>query len=83
MFASHTSTASAGFVTEAPVKPDDAIRRRVAGLHALPDRSEQTDINENGSRRRARLQGLALMIASSLVSVAVVYGIWTVLSVVI
>jgi hypothetical protein len=80
MSASHTSTSLAGFVAEAPVKLDGDMRRGGTETLALQDRAEQTDAGENRLRRHARLQGLALMIGSSLLSIGVVYGIWIVLS---
>jgi len=80
MSASHSSTTLAGFVAEAPAKLDVGVRRRMAGAQTLRDSLEQTAANENGLRRRARRQGLAMMIASSLLSLAVIYGFWTLLS---
>lgn len=80
MSAGHSSTSLAGFVAEPSVKIDVAARRRLNHAQALQDRLEHHDAVENGLRRRARRQGLTLMIASSLLSILVLYGIWTLLS---
>jgi hypothetical protein len=79
MSASRRSTSLAGIVAEAPAKLSVVARRAPSVADAFQDRVEHPDTRENGLRRRVHRQALMLMLASSLVSILALYGIWTLL----
>lgn len=65
-----------GYVADPPANPDITRLRQERGAAAW---QQVADAREIGLRRRARQQALALMVASSLVSILALYGIWTLL----
>lgn len=83
MSLSHGSSSAAGFVAEAPTKPNVVVLSRPR-LTAVPfNRVEDPSVEENRLQRRARRQALGLMVASGLVSMLALYGMWTLLRTVI
>ena len=79
MFASHSSTSLAGFVAEAPGMLDVSARQRAPSTLVLQDTTEHAETVENRLRRRDHRVALALMVGSSLLSTAALYGAWTLL----
>jgi len=79
MPASDTSSSVAGIVAEATVDDLARARRRARAVESRKPAREIPDANEAGLQRRARRQALALMIASGLVSILALYGVWTLL----
>lgn len=90
MSAGHRSTSMTGFVAEAPDNQDVSARHPVQAARTLLEsldhsgaNSDHPGANEVELRRRARRQALALMIASSVLSMLAIYGLWTLLRAVI
>jgi hypothetical protein len=80
MSATHSSPSVVGFVAEAPAKLDISARRVAHATGTWQDSLEHPDVLENKLRRRARLQALALMGGSSVLSIGAIYGAWTLLA---
>ncbi len=74
-----SSTSVADFVAEAPDNVDMAARRRFRVIEPLQDAVEHVEAGENGLRRRAHRQALAMMVASGTISTLALYGVWVLL----
>jgi hypothetical protein len=72
----------AGFVAESPISLDVVARSGAHVTHALQKSAEDQGVRETRLWQRDRRIGLALMAGSSLVSVVSLYGVWTLLRVV-
>jgi hypothetical protein len=68
-----------GYVADPPVNPDATRVRETRIAESWRHARQIPDVQESRLRRRARRQALALMVASSLVSILALYGIWTLL----
>lgn len=68
-----------GYVADAPANPDVTQAQGARVAEAWQRARQIPDAREAQSKRRARRQALALMVASGLVSILVLYGIWTLL----
>jgi len=67
-----------GYVAKPPANPD-ITRLRQERIAPWQHAQQVPDALEIALRRRARQQALALIVASSLVSILALYGIWTLL----
>jgi hypothetical protein len=79
MPASDNRSSVHGYVADPPANPD-VTRLRGAHIAATWQRAQHIpDAQETRLRRRARRQAVALMVASSVISILALYGIWTLL----
>ena len=83
MPASDSPSSAAGLVAEAPAPNPNLIRHRMRVMEWRWLAPEIPDATESRLRRRARRQALAMMVASSCISVMALYGVWRLLLVLI
>jgi hypothetical protein len=83
MSASHTPLSADEFVADAPVARELRPRHWMSRLRSWQGRTSLSEAEEGKLRQRAHRQALALMAASSVVSGAALYGVWTLLRAVI
>jgi len=79
MPASDSPSSAAGLVAEAPVRNANPIRHRARAMEWARFAPEIPDAAESRLRRRARRQALAMMVASSCISIMALYGVWRLL----
>jgi hypothetical protein len=76
MPARHPPLSAAGLVADPLPQNGSKPRNRPAVTERIWLAPDVPDAIEKGLRRRARRQGLALMVASSFVSILALYGAW-------
>jgi hypothetical protein len=79
MLASDNQSSAAGFVADPPPKLDAMTLRRARVAETWQHTKQVQDAQQTRLQRRARRLGLALMVASCVVSILAVYGIWILL----
>jgi len=70
---------SAGLVADPPAQNGSVVRKRTPVTERTWLAPGIPDAMEDRRRRRARLQGFALMAASSVISIMMLYGAWRLL----
>jgi fatty acid desaturase len=76
MTANDNPLSAAGLVADTSNQNVHSLRQRPPATKRIWQAPGAADPTEEKLRRRARRQGLALMIASGLISIIVLYGVW-------